>query len=1115
MKTQARLWVVAAIVVSAAWLIDGQPGPAREDAYRQNNLGVAHLERYDYDAATDAFRQALTIDPRLATARLNLAIALLYDGELDAAAAEAGTARAALPQSPHAQYVDGLISRASNRPAEAQVSFQRVLVLDAADPGSRIQLGQLHVAGRRFAEAAALFAAALTREPFNATAAYGLATALIRGGQRAEGEAAMARFQALRENAAAVTYSANYLEQGRYAEAIASTGLEADVVNPSAPRVMFGDATTAVFGENDPQGHAALLDADNDGDLDAILASSAGVILHRNENGRFVRRRTVDADMRDASGAVAGDYDNDRRPDLLVIGGAVDRLYHQESNGEFRRAPLDAGPSAGSGPTRTAAFVDIDHDGDLDIFLAAPNRLLRNNGNNTFVDTTASAGLTGTAPAEAVIPTDYDDRRDIDLLIVRSFGAPALFANQRDGTFRDAAAQAGLPGEAAYKAAAAGDVNKDGAPDFVFAMANTPAAIALSEGQGRFSLEVAPQGTAGATALQLFDYDNDGLLDFLAFTPGGPRLWRHLGSSWQDVTSEALPPALSSGGDMPAAFSVGDIDADGDYDVVARLQSGRVRFWRNNQDAAAERHGAVRVRLDARVSNRTAAGAKVEMRAGSLRHRYESSATTPPAAPANIVFGIGRRARADVVRVLWPSGILQAETDPARAVTIVELDRKPSSCPFLFTWNGSRFEFATDFMGGGEMGAWVAPGVRNIPDPDEYVRLRADQLAPRNGRFELRVTNELEEALFIDQFQLLVVTHPADVDVYPDEGLRSRAALQPLSIYTARAPRPLAAAIDHHGHDVLDRLRSIDRRPFDDFRLEAIQGYAEPHWLTLDLGAASPGSPLRLLLTGWTDYAFSSDNLAAHQAGLPPHPPSLEIEDAAGRWRTITAEVGIPAGRPQTVIVDLSRHVPREGGRMRVRVQTTLRVYWDQILVDASAPAQYSVVRLHPLDAALEWRGFSAEIAAEGRALPTYDYDRVSPVSSWKTLPGRYTRMGDVRPLLTARDDRFVVSAPGDEIALSFDASSLGASRLAPLRTGWTRTFLLYADGFSKEMNIHSASPDRLGPLPFHAMREYPYRPPAHYPRTPAHERYQSEYNTRVIGGPLPPMVPERRAAGR
>ncbi|MCV5591572.1 hypothetical protein OFN17_29520, partial [Escherichia coli] len=89
--------------------------------------------------------------------------------------------------------------------------------------------------------------------------------------------------------------------------------------------------------------------------------------------------------------------------------------------------------------------------------------------------------------------------------------------------------------------------------------------------------------------------------------------------------------------------------------------------------------------------------------------------------------------------------------------------RKPSSCPYLFTWNGGRFEFVTDFLGGGEMGYWLGPGQWNVPDPVEYVRIRDDQLRARNGRFEIRVTNELEEVLYLDRLQLIAVAHPANV----------------------------------------------------------------------------------------------------------------------------------------------------------------------------------------------------------------------------------------------------------------------------------------------------------------------------------------------------------------
>lgn len=116
-------------------------------------------------------------------------------------------------------------------------------------------------------------------------------------------------------------------------------------------------------------------------------------------------------------------------------------------------------------------------------------------------------------------------------------------------------------------------------------------------------------------------------------------------------------------------------------------------------------------------------------------------------------------------------------------------------------------------------------------------------------------------------------------------------------------------------------------------------------------------------------------------------------------------------------------------------------------------------------------------------------------------MTGHYTREGDVRELLLRSDDMFVVSRPGDEISLSFNATSL-----PPLPKGWTRTFLLYADGFSKEMDINSASPDQLSPLPFHGMSRYPYRWPEHYPSDAKHREYLDKYNTRVVINQVPKL---------
>ena len=1053
---------------------------AREDAHRQNNLGVAHLEQYDYGAAASAFGRALQLLPDLAIARLNLAIALLYDGQLDAANDAARAAAARLGERPEGAFVLGLIARADNRVKDAEAAFRQVIQRDPQDAGAHVQLGQVLLGERRLREAADMFDRALTLEPFNATAAYGLAQARQRSGDRRSGDEAMLRFQQLRDNPAAITYSATYLEQGKYGEALVSTGLEPGLVNPAVPMVTFLDVSSSTLparlsGVRD----VSLADMDADGDLDLLLAKSDGVHLLRYADGRFGPMTIVPA--RSAVSSLAADYSNDGRPDLLVLTDENVLLHRQEASGTFRNVTTEALPPA-KGSARAAAFADADHDGDLDIAVGA--RLLRNNGNGRFSDVTKDARLDfSTGAPVAIVPTDYNNRRDIDLLIVPEQGVPSLFNNERDGTFRNVASTVRLPSTDKYTRVTMADINKDLAPDFFFVRPNGRGVFAMSGPSGQFAVQDGPTDTANATAALLLDYDNDGVVDLLAWTAAGPRLWRFVDRRWVDVSSPALPAPLVPDRELATAIVAGDIDRDGDEDLIVRLASGVVRTWRNEGGSSSN---SLRVRLRPRVSNKDAVGAKVDLRAGSLRHRIETTVTTPAVAPADVLFGLGSRAKADVVRVLWPAGIVQAETEFASAAhaTIEELDRKPSSCPFLYTWNGTRFEFVTDFMGGGETGYWVAPGVRNVPDPDEYVRIRGDQLRVRKGRYELRITNELEEALFVDRLELIPVAHPSGMEVYPNEGLRSPESRHPFKLYAARNGRPPLSATDTHGHDVLSRISTRDRQYVHDFSLSGIQGYAADHGVSFDVGAQPADARVLVLLTGWTDYAFSSDNVAAHQAGLTFSPPRLEARDASGRWQTVAPEIGLPVGRPQTIVVDLTSHTAR--GMREFRVSTTLRVYWDEILVAQADSAPTALARMAPDAADLRWRGFSQERPVDGPPA-SYDYERVTASAPWKVLPGRYTREGDVRPLLAKTDDRFVVMASGDEIVLAFDADTQPI-----LPAGWTWTFLLYADGFSKEMNLHSLHPDTLAPFP------------SRFPGNAEQERYHAEYNTRVIGRRLP-----------
>ena len=1139
------------------------PATSREDAYRANNLGVALLEQFKFKEGAEQFRRALQLDPRLAVAQTNLAIAYYYVPEIAASLREAKVAATVSPDAPQPYFILGLIAKAENRTDDAIQFFQRVLKIDPRDVASNFYLGQLYSAQRRFTDAVAILRTAVEAEPYNSSAVYGLYTALNRMGEREEGARMGERFKALREGGYGTSFGNNYLEQGRYAEAVSSTGAEPDLVDTGIPDVRFSDQTASslpaapsearpateqgpIFGRriaasqlNDDGrkafassfgGGVALVDYDSDGDLDLVEATGSSQRLYRNDRGKFVDVTAQSASISSSGGGIAtgvivGDYDNDTKPDIFVLRYGASSLYHNDGGGKFSDATVAAGITAYPFLSVSAAFVDVDHDGDLDIFIAglvdlaktagssstaqlvfptdfagAPNLLLRNNGNGKFSDITAEAKVTGSrARGVAVVPTDYDNRRDIDLLVVNFNAVPTLFRNMRDGSFSDVGAQVGLT-SGAFTSAAAGDVNKDGYTDFYFGAAGATSLLAVTDGKGSYTVQPVqgvtdPQQTECDAAI-LFDYDNDGIIDLACITAGpsrnGLRLLRNAGK-WTDVTGSASETRTA-----PRVIAAGDIDGDGDTDLVVRDPAGGLRLLRND---GGNRNHCLQVRLEGKVGNRSGAGSKIEMRAGSLKQRVETYAATPAPAPADVVFGLGKRQTVDAVRVLWPSGIVQAETEIPKpksdqscsTLVVTELDRKPSSCPYLYAWNGERFEFITDFMGGGEMGHWESPGVFNHPDPDEYVRIRDDQLRVRDGRYELRITNELEETLYVDRLQLVAVAHPADTDAYPNEGMLEPP--RPFRVFTTLGARPPAAATDEHGHDVLDQVSRMDRRYPDDFGLSRIRGYADEHMLTLDLGTNRAKRTL-LLLTAWTDYAFSSDNVAAQQAGMRLSSPALQVKDEQNRWKTVIPDIGLPVGRPQTIVLDLTGRFLSQS--RAVRLVTNMRIYWDQILVDTSEPAPIQTTRLDPVNADLRWRGFSATVTPDGREPFGYDYDRVSRVSPWKVLPGRYTREGDVRELLMRTDDMFVVSLPGDEIALSFNASAL-----PPLPPGWKTTFLLYVDGFSKEMDINSGSPDQVLPLPFHGMKRYPYSSPERYPLSRARRQYLERYNTRVIGGAM------------
>lgn len=1081
----------------------------RESAYRLNNLGVALLEQFKYDDAVVRFKQALDLKPDLPLARLNLAIALFNAQKLPEAREGVNVTLRDTPNSPQANYVLGLIDRTENNPDEALSAFRKVLEIDPLDVGANINIGQILSQQRKYEEAIKHFQTAYGAESYNTTAIYNLATSLQRTGRRERASELLSQFQALRESSAGTSLGLNYLEQGRYAEAISSTGAESDLIDPADPKVTFRESDVGLplarsRNLRAPAG-AVLFDYDNDNDLDIALTNPARIL--RNSDGMFTDVTAGSGDYgrsRSAPGSriIAGDFDRDSLPDLFVARSRGYSLFRNLGKGRFtdvtRSTRIPA--KTDSLPPITCAFVDVDHDGDLDIVIGgtgrARNRLFRNNGNSTFTDYSSEAKIDKKISALSLVPTDFDNRRDIDLLFLAEDAQPILFRNLRNTTFSDVAADVGLDQTRAWTCSAAGDFNKDSYIDFFFGVSGSPGLFAVSDGRGKFKMVDAPGGTENATAAQFLDYDNDGLLDLVVNTSSGFAVSRNLGGGWTKADKDVFKTSLKMAGSNQILSA--DIDADGDVDIFSIDSKGALRFFRNE---GGNKNNAVPLQLQGRASNKSGVAAKIDMRSGSLAQKLEIYSASPAPAPSQAIFGLGKRTVPDAIRVIWSSGIVQSEINLPETATgrripfkIEELDRKPSSCPYLYTWNGERFEFVTDFLGGGEMGNWAGTGVYHQPDSDEYVRITSDQLEPKNGRYEIRVTNELEEVLYLDHLKLLAVEHDTDTEIYPNEGLGIPSAGQS-PMHVARNVKPPPSAIDKNGQNILTKVEKLDRVFYDSFESLPIRGYAKSHELIIDLGrdAELPDGKVLLLLTGWTDYAFSSDNLSASQSGKSLRLPYLQVKNARGEWQKVIDSIGISVGRPQTVVVDLTDKFLSQS--REIRIVTNFKTYWDKIeMATADATTNLNVTEIAPQSADLRERGFSQESLING--MLTAEYETVLNDGRWKYFSGSFTRLGNVKPLLTRIDDSFVISKAGDELELSFPA-------LDPPPAGRKYTFLLYADGYSKEMDINSGSPDSVFPLPFKGMIQYPYQPMSSTNMSDERLKLFREYTTRFVrGGP-------------
>ncbi|MEP7000967.1 MAG: FG-GAP-like repeat-containing protein [bacterium] len=1112
---------------------------APDDPLGYADLGLTYLQGGRYPEAEKQLQRARELDP--ASVEVRLALAKLFS--LTSRAAEARELLEKVqhdaPTNPQVLYALAELDAGKNDSASTQRYEARLRAVLAAAPANlAVRLKLLNVLAQRGAVDSAVRHLEEVRrippEPPKEALTYLDSTIqLLRAGALPQSRVTLDHFLRLMEVSAPYQASLEVVKatEGPIPGHPVLTFAPKDFValrevkrSTTSDVVKFIDATTdagftggvASVAPADAPTAIAVGDADGDGKDDIFVSewspTTHKAVLHfYHVQGGFVRDDIQRVGISLPQGAVFAtfaDVDNDGWLDLFVIGGeGRGHLLRNSGTGTFVDVTAKAGVADVKG-ARKAFFADLDHDGDLDLFLvgAAQRVVYRNNLDGTFTDATTGLGLAGGGDARDAVFADFDGDGRLDVFVANEHASDALLHNGGSQRFSDVTATSGLATTGGSVATVVGDYDNDGFLDIFVASTNGgEPALWRNKGDGTFTRDrrsaaamQAIRASAGAVAA-FVDYDNDGWLDLLVGTTtangkSAPNLFllRNDGTGAFVDRSTLIPTTVRKGG--ASSISVMDIDDDGDEDVLVLAADGAPRllrneFGNNNLAVNVELKG---LRTGSGKNNAFGIGATLELRAAEI---YQTRVATGRVTH----FGLGSHLKADVLRVGWPNGVPQTVFFPGTDLDVVELELLKGSCAFAYTWDGKQFRFVTDAMWRSALGmplglmggtsAFAPAGASQ-----EYVRIPGDALQPRNGRYLLQLTEELWETAYADEVKLIAVDHPDSIDVLVDEKFVPPGPVALKLFQISKRDIPLSA-VDERGNDVLPALRAADDIYVSNLVPTQYQGVVESHDLIMDLGDNAGAAGTSLFLRGWIYPTDASINVAlSQQTAIAPSAPSLEVRDAQGRWRTVVANIGFPSGKDKTIITDLAGKFPTADHHVRIR--TSMQIYWDQAFVARTlAQSPTKVTTLAPQSANLHSRGFSRMYRKGGRYGPYwFAYDDVTKPSPWRPIEGDFTRFGDVLPLLDKSDDMYIIMAPGDETTIEFDARSADS-----LPVGWKRDFLLYTDGWIKDSDLNTAHGTTVAPLPFHAAKSYPLVPGDSYPTDAVRLRYLREYNTRTV----------------
>ncbi|MBL8860049.1 MAG: hypothetical protein JNL28_16185 [Planctomycetes bacterium] len=1028
------------------------------------------------------------------------------DGQTEQALAHLAHAEKIAPDNASIAYLRGQLAREAGDSAAAVVHLRRARALAPHDLPTAILLGAVEDDLEHPAEAEKLYREVVAAGFENGQTWYyaavtRLANLLTQVGRDADAEPLRAVIFDLEKRGLRAPTALEFLlgELGRVKPPAATGSV---VARGAAPKF---EARALVLPET--AGYAGLLarDIDGDGQVDLLAYGERGIVVALRRGATYaVTALAVPV----THGVCTFDADNDGDLDLLVPRGTQCALYENQA-GVFAEVQADFPPLLPD--LRDIIAVDYDHEGDLDLVLVGGfgARMWRRDGTDklsgeaaraVFTDVTQESALPTGRPIEWCVTEDFDGDNDVDILFGLE-GGLYLADSLRGGLFTEIENAFGNTVAARPIVA---DLDGDARADLW--VAGSPSTFVPRVGERRASVAANPARKGECVTA---DFDLDGALD-LAWIDADGTL--HLVLAPGHAAERAVATGLAAEGSLCA----GDFDGDGRTDLAA-LQKDGVHVFAN---AGPVGHG-VNVSFEGNRDNRRGVGAVLEFRAGDIYRRiYWRGEPT--------VVGIGPHTQFDVLRATWPNGVGVTDLDVALDtrnedgssffIPLEQPSGQIGSCPFLYTWNGTTYTFVTDVLGITPLGLPIAPGMLVPPDHDEYVLVKGEQMVAKDGVFEMQFTEELREVTYLDHARLIVLDHPNDTEVFPNE----RFTFPPFPeahTHTMKAPLAPSSARASDGRDWQAELAHIDDKYAVPFTLQAPQfaGLAQPWFVELafDPAAVAASQKLRLVMTGWFFWSDASANMAAARNPTTPFiPPILQVPDGKGGWRDTGPPVGFPAGKTKTMVIDVSDIIDKSDPQ--IRVFTSMRLYWDALRLAVDDDDAPLVTQELACTSAQLWRrGFSAPLdpkLAPGMADPhdqpeRFDWDVLAPAPRWNQHPGLYTRLGECRELLDTVDDRFVILGAGDALTLRFDAAGLGSPA-----AGMRRDYLVYLDGWAKDRDPNTVEALAVEPLPFHAMSGYPYRADEHFPADAAHEQWRKEWNTRPDWRWVRPISPARES---